>query len=236
MIGLNPLRTKVLITTDEVQFHAPTDHQMDPRVTLQSIIIAERRFIKPMIGAVVYDALIAAKNVIVTSGTLLAQQTEINTGRGAGREVIVLEIGDYVNSDTYLTTTQQALWNNYLHKITAECVYFTALPVVRSRMTSKGVIKNFPESIASTQESVTVDLKDLKHLMDRSLQDRISPLIEDMHQYMCTTGYVGYDKDCGCDSNGIPQSRVKKSDIILGMYDDEEECGCRRRRDCDCDF
>lgn len=235
MIGLNPLRTKVLITTDEVQFHAPTDHQMDPRMTLQSIIIAERRFIKPMIGAVVYDALIAAKNILVTTANMAGLQTDINAGRGSDREIIVLKAGDYVNSDTYLTTTQQALWNNYLHKITAECVYFTALPVVRSRMTSAGVLQNSPNTINNDGKAATIDLKDLKHLMDRSLQDRISPLIEDMHQYMCTTAYVGYDKDCGCDSNGVPQSRVKKTDIILGMYDDDEQCGCRKSRDCEWD-
>lgn len=234
MIGLNPLRTKVLITTDEVQFHAPTDHQMDPRMTLQSIIIAERRFIKPMIGAVVYDALIAAKNILVTTANMAGLQTDINVGR-TGREIITLKAGDYVNSDTYLSVAQLALWQNYLHKITAECVYFTGLPVVRSRMTSQGVMQNDPNTINNNGTSATIDLKDLKHLMDRSLQDRISPLIEDMHQYMCTSGYVGYDKDCGCDSNGVPQSRVKKTDIILGMYDDDEQCGCRKRRDCEWD-
>lgn len=227
MIGLNPLRTKVLITTDEVQFHAPTDHHMDPRMTLQSIIIAERRFIKPMIGAVVYDALIAAKNILVTTANKGGLQTNLNAGRGADREIIVLVEGDYVNSDTYLSTTQLALWQNYLHKITAECVYFTGLPVVRSRMTATGVLQNSPNTINNDGKSATIDLKDLKHLMDRSLQDRISPLIEDMHEYMCTSGYVGYDKDCDCDSNGVPQTRAKKTDIIFGMYDDEEDCRCR---------
>lgn len=226
MIGVNPLRTKVLITTDEVIFHAPTDHEMDPRVVLQNIIVAERRFIKPMIGATVYEALITAKNTLVTTTNIATLQTDVNAGRGTDREEIVLVEGDYVNSDTYLSATQKALWNDYLHKIVAECVYFTALPVNRARFTSKGVVKNYPESIASTQESASIDLKDLKHLMDRSLQDRISTLMEDMHQYLCKTKYAGYDKDCGCDSNGTRYQ--KKTDIITSMYEDDDDDGCKK--------
>lgn len=225
MISLNPLKTNVLITTDEVIFHAPVEGTVDPREILQSIIIAERRFIKPMLGSTVYDATAAAKNKLVTSANKDALQADLNAGR-TGRETITLKEGDLVNSDTYLTSIQLALWTNYLHKITAECVYFTALPVNRSRFTSQGMMQNNPNSVTSDRASATIDLRDLKHLMDRSLQDRIAPLMEDMHQYMCKTKFSGYTKDCGCDSNGTAYK--KKSDIILSMYnDDDERCGCR---------
>lgn len=223
MTSLNPLKTNVLITTDEVLFHAPMEGTADPRSILQSIIIAERRFIKPMLGHAVYDALIAAKNVVVTSLNKVALQSTVNLGR-AGRETITLTEGDIVNSDDTLSAAQKILWKDYLHKITAECVYFVALPVNRSKFTPQGVMQNSPQSIASTASSATIDLRDLKHLMDRSLQDRISPLMEDMHQYLCKSKYTGYNKDCSCDSNG--NLYKKKTDIILNMYDNDEKCRC----------
>jgi hypothetical protein len=218
MIGVNILRTKVLITTDEVIFHAPMDHQVDPRSFMNNIILAERRFIKPLLGTVIYNNLIDNKNLLVTSSNKDALQAIVNEGRGADREEIILKPGDYVNSDTYLNEQQQDLWINFLHKIVAECVWFVALPVNRSRFTSKGVIKNFPESIAQDQESVTIDLKDLKHLLDKGLQERISPLMDDLHNYMCSVSYPGYTRDCGCGKT----STKKQSGVIFGLYDDDD--------------
>lgn len=226
MIGVNPLRTKVLITTDEVLFHSPIDHQADPRVILQGIIVAERRFIKPILGATVYKAMVDAKNTLVTNANKAALQTAVNTGRPASRAAIVLNEGDYVNSDTYLTTAQQDLWNNHLHKIVAECVWFICMPVNRSRFTAQGIEVNNPESIGGNQSSQSVRLSDLKHLMDRALTDRIYPLIEDMHAYMCEVAFVGYDRKCDCDDY---TSTRKKGGIITSIYDDEESCHpCRR--------
>src|SRR6478609_9320313 len=116
MIDVNPLKTKVLITVDEVNFHAPIDQQADYRTILQNIIIAERRFIKPILGSSVYQALIDAKNVLVTEANLATSTTEVNEGRPEDREPIILHPGDYLNSETYLSTVQQDLWNNCLHK------------------------------------------------------------------------------------------------------------------------
>lgn len=226
MISKNPLKTKVLITVDEVVFHAPVDNQADYRTILQSIIIAERRFIKPILGSTVYQKLIDAKNTLVTSGNIVSLQAEIDEETHEDREQQTLVEGDLVNSDSLLDATQAALWHNCLHKIVAEAVWFCALPVNRSRFTAAGVIKNHPETISESQTSVTVDLRDLKHLMDRGLQDRISPLIDDMHSYMCISRYPDYSRNCGCDGRGTP----KKTDLILGMYEDDEPCGCRRKR------
>jgi hypothetical protein len=220
MIGLNPLRTKVLITTDEVIFHAPTENTCDPRIILQCIILAERRFIKPVLGATLYGILIDKKNVLVTTDNKASLQTSLNTGRGTDREPIDLVEGDYVNSDTYLETEQQTLWKDYLHKITAECVWLVALPVNRARFASKGILKNNPETISENRDSVTVDLSDLKHLLDKGLNERITVLIEDMHSYLCESGFAGYFKDCGCNSEG---TAVKKSSgVIFGLYDDDK--------------
>jgi hypothetical protein len=220
MIGVNPLRTEVLITTDEIIFHAPTDQTIDPRIILSCIIIAERRFIKPALGETLYETLITKKNKLVTSVNISTLQTEVNTGRPADREPIVLNDGDYVNSDTYLDSTQKALWMKHLHKITAECVWLVALPVNRARFNSKGVIKNNPETIAENRDSVTVDLTDLKHLLDKGLNERITVLIEDMHQYLCKEKFPGYQKDCGCNTGGTPTG--KSSGVLFGLYDVEK--------------
>lgn len=226
MIGLNPLRTKVLITTDEVLFHAPIDGNADIRYVLNSIIIAERRFVRPMLGDAIYNDLCTAKNRIVTDANKTQMETLLNTSRDPLRRTITLNVGDYVNSDDFLNSIQKALWQDYLHKIVAECVYFSALPTNRARFSGQGVQVNNPTTITLTANTASIELKDLKHLMDRALQDRIAPLMEDMHQYLCKTGYPNYVKDCGCSSDGIPYQN-KRSDVILGMYDDEEvRCRC----------
>lgn len=220
MIGVNPLRTKVLITTDEVIFHAPTDQECDPRIILQNIILAERRFIEPVLCSAVYDALLSAKNKIVTSANIATLQAEINTGRPADREQITLTVGDYVNSDSYLSSAQLALWNDHLHKIIAECVWLVSLPVNRARFNSAGVMKNNPETITDNRSSVTVDLPDLKHLLDKGLNERITVLMGSMHKYLCKVNYPGYDKDCGCSKNGAPSQ--KSSGVLFGLYDDDK--------------
>lgn len=227
MIGVNPLKTKVLITTDEVIFHGPTDSTVDPRIIIQSIIIAESRFIKPLIGLGAYSKMVDSKNTVVTELNKDTLQTAVNEGRPStsNREQIVLRVGDYVNSDTYLTTTQLDLWQNYLHKITAECVIYTALVNNRARFTSKGVIKNSPNTIGNAGDTATVDLYELKHLMDRTLWYRIGPLIDDMHGYMCKVKYPDYTRACDCD--GLSRDLYKKAGLSLSMYDeDDERCGC----------
>lgn len=221
MIGVNILRTKVLITTDEVIFHAPTDHEVDPRIINSCIIIAERRFVKPVLSASLYQTLIDKKNTLVTAENLTELQTEVNEGRGNDRAQIILNEGDYVNSDEYLDQNQQTLWKDHLHKITAECVWLVALPVNRSRFNTKGVIKNNPETIAENRDSVTVDLPDLKHLLDKGLNERITVLIQDMHDYLCENGFPGYEKDCGCDAKGTPYR--KSTGVIFGLYDDNRK-------------
>lgn len=218
MIGLNRLRTKVLITTDEVIFHAPTDQTIDPRIIQQCIIIAERRFVKPVLTKSVYNTLIDTKNKLVTADNKATLQDELNSGRAADRESIVLVEGDYVNSDTYLTDAQQTLWKDHLHKITAECIWLVAMPVNRARFAAKGMLKNNPETIAENRDSVTIDLNDLKHILDKGLNERITVLITDMQEYLCDNKFPGYE-GCSCnDKNGQAQ---KSSGVIFGLYDDK---------------
>jgi hypothetical protein len=223
MIGLNRLRTKVLITTDEVIFHAPIDQTVDPHIIQQCIIVAERRFVKPVLSKTLYNALIDKKNVLVTAGNKAELQTALNSGRSSDREPIVLVEGDYVNSDTYMTDAQQTLWKDHLHKITAECIWLVALPVNRARFTAAGVEKNNPETISENRASVTVDLNDIKHLLDKGLNERITVLIADMHEYLCDSNFPGYEKECGFNSKEAHAQ--KSSGVIFGLYDDDKRNG-----------
>lgn len=225
MISVNPLKTKVLITVDEVIFHGPTDSSVDPRSILQSIIIAESRFIKPLLGLTVYNKIVAAKNVLVTEGNLETYRTQVNEFVDKDRNERVVLLGNYVNSDTFLSDKQLELWQDHLHKLTAECVIYTALVNNRARFTKVGVMKNAPNMISGTGDSTSVDLFELKHLMDKTLWHRIGPLIDDLHGYMCKVKYPDYTRPCDC--NGIGTQLANRTGIILTAYDDDEQrCGC----------
>jgi hypothetical protein len=224
MISINPLKTKVLITVDEVIFHGPTDNTVDPRSILQSIIIAESRFIKPLIGLTAYNKIAAVKNVLVTESNLETYRTQVNENRPKDREDRPIQAGDYVNSDTFLNSTQLVLWSDHLHKLTAECVIYTALVNNRARFTAKGVTKNSPNLIMGGTDTQSLDLFELKHMMDKTLWHRIGPLIDDMHGYMCKEKYPDYTRACDCD--GIGTDLANRTGLILSMYDDDERCGC----------
>jgi hypothetical protein len=218
MIGLNPLRKKVLITTDEVIFHGPTESKVDPRILVQSIIVAETRFIKPFIGSVPYDAMVAAKNNLVTDENKEDLQAALNEGR-SGKEIIILNKGDYVNSDSYLNSVQLALWQNHLHKIVAECVVYTAMPGNRARFANQGMLKNSPDVIGGSSNTASIGMGELKTLMDQTMFTRIGPLMDDMHAYLCKNAYPGYT---------IKNTGTRRSGISLDMYDDEDEkCNCK---------
>lgn len=222
MKAVNPLRTKVLITTDEVFFHAPVDNNADVRHLLQAILIAEQRFIAPSLGYALYDTLCDKKNVLVDDGNRATLTTEINAGRPAGRATIELVNGDFVNSAEYLDARESVLWAKHLHKLIAETVYYCALPTNHSRFTAAGIVQDNPRTQVGNGQPASIELKDLKHLMDRTLQDRIMPLIEAMHGYMCGVKYPGYLRSCGCD-----EPIRRNSDVMFSMYDDPEDCGCK---------
>jgi hypothetical protein len=229
MIGLNPLRTKVLITTDEVIFHAPVETTPDARVLLQSIIIAESRFIKPLIGLTAYKKIVDLKNQVVTDANIAAMRTLLNENRDNDRKDITIQVGDYINSDTWLTEKQLALWKDHLHKITAECVMYCAMVNNRARFTAKGIVKNAPNIIGGgSGDTASVDLYELKHLMDKTMWHRIAPLINDMHTYMCTVKYPDYTRACDCGD--ITSELANRNGISLNMYDiDDDNCGCNFR-------
>lgn len=228
MYRINPLLRNVLITTDEVIFHAPTQHTLDPRTIQQAIIIAEERFIRPAVCFDLYEELITAKNKVVTTENIAELQAQVTGSMPAGSQPVTLKVGDIVNSREYLTTAQKTLWVQYLWKLTAECVMLTASSEAFIQFTSTGLVhSNPPANLMSGSGLTTPDLSSVKWLIDKKMMDRIDPLIQAMHEWICKhkNDYGSYCKACDCDSNGVAYKR--KTDFIMGIYDEEENsCGC----------
>ena len=223
MYRINPLYRNVLITTDEVIFHAPTKHTLDPRTIQQSIIIAEERFIRPALCNAFYEDLIAKKNLEITDANKEAQQLLYNNSKQPGAEAYNLKSDDVLNAMEYLSAEYKTLW-----KLTAECVMMVSTPEAFVQFSSEGVIHNNPIAGPMTSATITTpELKSVRWIMDKKLMDRIDPLIEAMHVWLCANknNYPLYCKECECDANGVAYKR--KSDIILSLYDDEpQNCNC----------
>lgn len=220
------LPRKVLITTDEVIDQAPTEDVVAPRLLLSAIQIAEERFIKPAIGSTMYNALRNQKNVVVDEINKEVLEEAFNENL-EGVALVTLKVGEIVNSlelveDEWLKT----LWNEHLWKIAAEAVFYIAIPTNYTRFTSQGMMQNNPRTVAFNGEgqgSQTGELKDVKFIMDKTLMDRIDPLIAAMHEWICENKehYPDYAKldvcKCASKSNGISVDR--KTGFVHGIYD-----------------
>lgn len=231
MYRLNQLKRNVLITTDEVIFHAPTKHTLDPRMIEQSIIIAEERLIRPALGYELYEAIRAEKNLVITAGNKAAQESLINSSLPSGSATVTLAEGDIVNAQEYLSADYKLLWNEILWKLTAESVMLLATPEGFIQTGSEGPVHNQPASgPMTTAGMVTPELRAIKWLMDKKMMDRIDPLREAMHLWICKqkdanrSKYPLYTKYCDCNADGVAYKR--KTDIILGAYDDDETDDC----------
>lgn len=229
MYRKNQIYRNVLITPDEVIFHASTRHTMDVRMVENSIIVAEERLIMPTLGHEFYNSLIEEKNVTVTSANKSALQAAVNNSLPAGSQIVTLQEGDVVNSMSHLSTDNQALWKQHLWKLTAECVMLSAFPEGYAQFTSEGVQHMNPVNPMSGG-AATPELRSMKWSMDKKMMDRIDPLREAMHLWLCTkrksdkTKYPLYTKPCDCNVDGVAYKR--KSDIVLGIYDDENDSNC----------
>ncbi|MVT11385.1 hypothetical protein [Chitinophaga tropicalis] len=230
MYRINRLMRGVLITTDEVLFHAPTQQTIDPRIIEQSIIVAEERIIRPALSDDLYYALIEQKNTEVTAENKATLEQQINDSLPEGSEPVVLAVGEIVNAMEFLNAGNMKLWKQHLWKLTAECVMLLATPEGFVQFGAQGIIHTQPASSPmNTSGLVTPELRSVKWVMDKKMMDRIDPLTEAMHAWLCRykADYSLYKRDCGCDAKGVAYKR--KSDIVLGLYDDIDNphsCGC----------
>ena len=220
MYRINPLMRNVLSTTDEILFHAPTKHTLDPRTIEQSIIIADESWIREALGNPLYYDFIAAKNKVVTADNL--EDFKAKTGNQD------LQVGDIVNAVEFLSPAYQTLWYQHLWKLCAEVVMLIATPEAFVQFGSEGVIHSAPQSNPLMQGNiVTPGLQSIKYVMDKKVFNRIDPLIAAMQNWICMNkkNYPLYDKQC-CKEDGIANKR--KSPFILDIYgdDNDKNCGC----------
>lgn len=246
MYRLNELQRNVLITVDEVVRQAPTKQTIDAKMIQNAVIIAEERFIRVALGDDYYDALLEEKNLVITSGNMVAQQSNIDAAfLNRNDKPKALVVDDVVNAVEYMSNESKALWNQFLWKLTAECVMLVAMSDAYVQFTGAGVIHNNPVlTPLGGGGEVTPDLRSIKWVMDKKMNDRIDPLMESMHQWICrqkdsdSTKYSLYTKHCNCNHKGIAYKR--KTDIVLGIYPDHRRDYFDRRDpnihpDCDCD-
>jgi len=230
MYRVNPLKRNVLITTDEVIFHAPIGNTIDPRTIEQSIIVAEEGIIRVALGYDFYRALVDSKNTLVTSGNKATLQTAIQAAQPTDAQDVVLNEGDIVNAYEYLSTENKTLWTEHLWKLVAEVVILVAYPEGFVQLGTEGVHHKAPPAGPMTSGIVSPDLRTMKWAMDKKHMMRIDPLRESMHLWLCkqqkadSTKYTLYEKACDCNADGVAYKR--KTDLVLGIYDDDETTDC----------
>lgn len=234
MYLINRLNRNVLITPDEVIFHAATDSDIDERQILQNIIVAEERFIPNIIGDKFYEDFISKKNVKVTATNQAALLVQINQSlvENGESEIQATDIppGTIVNAIEFIEDEWLIkLWERFLWKLTAECVDMMTIVPSWLRHTSAGQQQNNPEVIGgSAGGSATGKIGDVKFKINTYLQDRIDPLTERMRLWLCQNKekFPLYTKDCGeigCnESSEAPDgiSHLGKTNFILGIYKD----------------
>jgi hypothetical protein len=226
MYRVNQVGRPVLITVSEVIAKAAVDQSADIRYLLNSIEVAEERYIAPALGDALYEDLVNSKNVLVTDGNQPGLQELINESRtAAGKnpiELSDLRPGMYVNAIELVSSVYQELWNRYLWKITAEAVDLCATVPTWLRTTAQGQQLNAPQTIGGiTEGSASGDRKDVQFKMDSMAQNRLLPLIERMKLWLCRhEAWYPLFENCGCyKADGLSNA---KGGIILGIYDQDE--------------
>lgn len=226
MYCINRLNRPVLITPDEVLFHAATDHSVDTRQILQNIIIAEERIIVQAISNSFYEEFIQLKNKAVNITNQAMILNEINNALiAAGKKPITkadLPAGTIVNAIEWITNNDYIeLWNRFLWKLTAEAVDMMSTVPSWLRHTAQGQQKNNPEVIGGNgQNAVTGDRKDVQFKIDIQMQERIDPLIARMQQWICERKdkFLKYTNACNDDTkDGI--SVLRKTDWVFNAYE-----------------
>jgi hypothetical protein len=214
---------KTLITTDEVIKMTAVDDVPDTKHLLQSIQIAEERFIKPAICSDLYYAIRDMKNVVVDNDNRLALQDDTQ---------MTLVNGDILNATEFLTDANFInIWFEYLWKLTAECVVYQASLTNYSRFSASGEMQNNPASITNEgRGAVSVDLKTMQWKLKKILEDRIDPLMASMKQWLYDNRSLYPLHNCmnwyKQDYSGVSVDR--KTGIIWNAYG-RTTSGCYQR-------
>lgn len=223
MYRLNRTSRNVLITPDEVIFHAAITSDVGERQILNNIIIAEERFIAEELGYEFYEKIINLKNVEVTEENkeyLLAKLKASYQLHGVTFKDEDLQIGMIVNALEFIEDEWVInLWKKYLWKLTAECVDFVTVVPSWLQTTASGQQTKNPRTISST-DSASGSRTDVVFKMHDSIQDRIGPLMSNMQDWLCRhkSYFPDYTKSCG-GCNGEQSNRSGNTGFAFGHYD-----------------
>lgn len=233
MYRVNRLPRHTVIVTDEVIAMGSVSNNPDINILLNAIIVAEERFLKPAMGDAFYYAFRDAKNKTVTSDNVADLTTKINIGNTG--EPIILSVGETVNALEFVEDDWQVKWwKEFGWSIAAESVVFISTPQNYMRHEASGEIINNPKTISmgdsSTKGAQSGELKDVQWKLNKIHQDRIDPLIEASHKWLCSNiaNFSIYTKDCGnCGFGSASGISVKrKTGFIHGIYDNDRGEGC----------
>jgi hypothetical protein len=174
-----------------------------------------------------YEAIRLQKNTVVTALNISTMSIAVNLGNTS--EVITLSIGDVVNALELVSNAwYKTLWTEYLWKICAEAVVYVATPTNYSEYTSQGEMINNPKSILNEgQGAVSASQKEVAWKMDKLLMDRIDPMLQSMHEWICDNivNFPLYKcKPCACNEDGVSYKR--KSGWVNAYETTKEKGGC----------
>lgn len=230
MYRLNKTNRNVLITPDEVIFHAPTTGEEGERQILNNIIVAEERWISEALGFDFYEHLINSKNrrVNAENKSELLEKIKVSYAEmGIEFSDEILKNGMIVNSIDFITDEWvKKLWNQYLWKITAECVDLMAIIPSWLKTSASGQQMQNPKTIGSMdQKSASGERADVKMKMDNALLERIEPMLKRMHEWLCKhkAHFPLYTKscdDCECCRDEKSNNVTPNAGFAFGHYDD----------------
>lgn len=227
MYRLNRTSRFVLITVDEIIAKAAIDQDVDIRIIENSIEVAEERFIAPILGDVFYEDFLNKKNILVTNANKAALLAKVNDSlQYEGKKPIAdLKVGSIVNAiEEVQDANLRNLWNRFLWRLTVEAVDMMSTVPSWLRHTKQGQQQNNPNAIGGNgQESASGGRKDIEFKIDRAMMDRINPIRERMHMYICNNkdAYPLYGGECECEEDGVNANL--KGGWLLGVYEDEPE-------------
>lgn len=241
MYAINPISRNTLITPDECTVKLPNS-SLDSKKWIAAIELAEVRFVMPLLGWNLYNAICAEKNIIVDAGNLSALQAiftaQFGTDPTTGDPNVTLVVGNIVNSIDLGTVSaaNRNLWNQALWNYVFNCVWFIAFTENYAQFSSSGLQKNNPLDSAIGSDhaaSVGISLNDLKYLSDRILLDRINPLQDYVEQWLCVNraSYPLYPyANCEDRETTDGQYGKRRTSTFINIYEDDDEDECWRNR------
>lgn len=214
-----------LITPQEVIEYANVSDNMDMKIIRNSIIVAEERFIVPLIGFAAYSAFCSAKNVAIDGTNSATIRAAIDT-QNAAYGIAAISDADWatvfkVNAIELCSDIYQQVWNQYLLQICAEAVHAQLVVVGWTRTTAAGEMQNAPKSITGNSDVASASMKDVKMKQDNIYLSRITPLCNAFKDWMCYTMLaLPYFDNSYCN---VKKENANSFGLAMGGYDDKDD-------------